>query len=93
MRRWSAWPPKSQSQISRSAPSAGETGSFHCVAQAPTVESLGFQVFSARRVERPVLPALVSPTIRTLALVYWVWAIYAGWVAESFTSHTRITPF
>src|SRR5262249_39063147 len=44
--------------------------SRHCVAHAPTVESLCRQVFSASRIESPVLPTPVSPTSRTFALVY-----------------------
>src|ERR1035437_2740649 len=91
MSRWSACPPKSQSQISRSTPLIEDTGSFQCVAQAPTVESLGFQSFSASRMESPVFPEPVSPTRRTLALVYCTWAsLYAS--SESVKSHTRITP-
>src|ERR1019366_54165 len=92
MRRWSACPPKSQSQISRSTPPVEDTGSFQCVAQAPTVESLGFHSLSTSRMERPVLPTPVSPTRRTLALVYCTWASSSSF-SEYLKSHTRITPF
>src|SRR5206468_11491511 len=48
------------------SPSVEETGNFQCVAQAPTVESLGSHCFCASRIESPVFPAPLSPTRRTL---------------------------